>query len=123
MHYRQSRAWLDRPYWSPAHPSKYILVERVNDNICRRSGWGLLYPDCIGSFNLLWLLTGAGMPLESYKPYSEEAAWVASNLAKPVGKLQLNEAAALLTLSAFLKAVAQANKHGMYDRLLAAAAH
>ena len=123
MHYRQSRAWLDRPYWSPAHPSKYILVERVTDKLSRRSGWGLLYPDCIGSFNLLWLLGGAGQPLGSYKPYHDDAHWVADNLTKPVGKLQLNEAAALCTLPDFLHLIERSNKHRMFDRLLAAAAH
>lgn len=91
---------IDRPYWSPVHPSQYIKEVKL-PGLVRRSGWGLVYPDDIGAFNLLWLMSGVGGPPDDYKRYMFAVTWVMGHGHTQAGRWTLNEAAARMPLRAF----------------------
>jgi len=93
---------ITRPYWSPVHPTYYI--QREGKHLV---GWGLCYPEDIGAFNLMWLMSGAGGPPDDYVRYSREALWVCGYSNFPLGRLTLGIAAATMPIkrfSAFLDA-------------------
>lgn len=87
---------ITRPYWSPVHPHKYILHDSG-----KAFGWGIVYPDDIGSFNLMWLVSGVGQPPDDYKRYSRLAVWVLGHGNDKVGGFRLRDAAALMSLRRF----------------------
>ena len=91
-----------RPYWSPVHPLQYIKEVKTIYHT-RRSGWGLIFPDDIGAFNLLWLMSGVGGPPDDYKRYGYAATWVMTHGKMRIGRWTLTEAAARMSLRAFSK--------------------
>jgi hypothetical protein len=101
---------LERPYWSPAHPNKYIETTRVTPDAVRRTGWGLTYPDDIGAFNLMWLVSGVGLPPEGgYKRFAPlSTAALAQSLFPLAPNYSLKDAAALVPLQRFADLVAAA---------------
>ena len=77
-------------------PGEYVVVDRGV-----RVGWGKLWPDYMGAFNLLWLLSGVSLPPPNYPPYLQVAAWVAAHSHYHVGGMPLAELAALRSLPRF----------------------
>lgn len=89
-----------RPYWSPVHPRRYIKSTPVPGAL-RLSGWGLIYPDDIGAFNLLWLMSGVGGPPDDYKRYGYAATWVMAYGHTQARRWTLVETAARMPLREF----------------------
>lgn len=104
---------IKRPYWSPYHPSQYIskFVSRDGRRLIL-NGWGLLFPEDIGGFNLAWLVSGVGGPPADYGPYRTQTLWVAARSHWMVGDYQLRELAwqPLDRFAATLKACPDANR-------------
>lgn len=78
------------------------------------TGWGLLFPEDIGAFNLLWLLSGVGGPPHEYNKFGESGLWVAQHANLLLGRSDsrysqpsLSTAAALLPLAKFSVLVRQ----------------
>lgn len=90
-----------RPYWSPVHPSKYIIEIRLAENIRRRIGWGLCYPEDIGAFNLMWVMSGIGGPPDDYLRYQEGSRQICSIAHLPLGFCTLRNAAAAMPIGRF----------------------
>lgn len=66
---------LRKPYWSAQHPSEYVRVHKSAKGTVIRSGWGLFFPDEIGVFNIVWLLSGVRHPPADYGPHFGEVDW------------------------------------------------
>lgn len=102
IHFEEFKAQYERPYWSPVHPSRYTKRTHYG-----RTGWGILYPEDIGGFNLMWLLSGVGLPPDDYDRYTTIVAWVieAGLNRYTLGRLTLKEAAAVLPINRFAEEV------------------
>lgn len=88
--------WARRPYWSPSHPLKYVTDGRYG-----RTGWGTIYNNDPGGFNLMWLLSGVGLPPDNYNRYTSSVLWVMQAPRFTLGRITLKEAAALHTINQF----------------------
>jgi len=96
--FKEILARLERPYWSPLHPRQYI---KRDERTGYRLGWGCVYPEDIGAFNLLWLLSGAGAPPDDYSRYTPGLHIMLKSQHMHLGRHTLKEAAALLPLDRF----------------------
>lgn len=102
--FKEILARLERPYWSPLHPRRY--VKRIeNGNRPQLIGWGMCYPEDIGAFNLMWLLSGAGAPPDDYNRYTTAVMFVLQCQDVMLGRRTLKEAAAMLTIDQFARDV------------------
>jgi len=91
---------IERPYWSPIHPSKYVAKETIK-GVHYTFGWGLVYPDSIGIFNLMWLASGVGGPPDSYSRYMPSIGPVLDASFELVGGRYIKDLAATLPLDKF----------------------
>ncbi len=108
---------ITRPYWSPVHPKNYITTRRNPAGTITREGWGIVYPDDIGSFNLMWLVSGCGQPPNEYKPYAKAVRYVLTISHFPISGLTLKHRAASCTLNEFQQHVERAGQP-VFDALL-----
>ena len=92
MDFKSMLSQIERPYWSPMHPRHYIKG---------RVGWGIVYPDDIGAFNLMWLMSGCGQPPDDYARYSGAARWVLGYSNVFIGRQTIKDLAALRPLNRF----------------------
>lgn len=109
MNFQQYMAQIERPYWSPVHPRKYVSTGVSQSGKLIRMGWGVVYPDDIGAFNLMWLVSGVGLPPDTYKRYSEQATAVLQVSNYQLGRFSVKECAARMSIAAFADRVMYAD--------------
>lgn len=104
MDYQDFLIQIERPYWSPVHPSKYIARETIKGSVFV-FGWGRVYPDDIGAFNLMWLMSGVGGPPDSYSRYNPSIRPVFDVSFELIGNCYLKDLAGMLPLEKFASRV------------------
>lgn len=106
MDFKDILRQVERPYWSPMHPKLYIKRGNATSGVSMLFGWGLCYPEDIGAFNLMWLVSGVGGPPDNYGRYAAQSKMVialGSHYLTP--QHTVNSAAALLPIGRFDKLI------------------
>jgi hypothetical protein len=84
---------VEYPYWSPAHPTRYTAGSS--------KGWSALWPEDLGAFNLVWLLSGVSEPPPNTDTFVTRTRWAVANLNRPVQGETLRALAGRLPLREF----------------------
>ena len=105
-----------RPYWSPVHPLKYVKRQTV-DGTLFITGWGTVYPQDVGAFNLMWLMSGCSGPPDSYARYDSCMQPVLNASFALIGNCYLKDLAAMLPLDKFSERVTDASNPSLPSTL------
>lgn len=117
MQFKDILNQVKRPYWSPMHPLHYVRHTRLTSGKIVRGGWGMAYPEDIGYFNLIWLLSGVGGPPDNYQRYAQLGLLILSMQHDSLGRHSVKDTAALRPLSFFSQAVIAA-RNPNHEQLL-----
>lgn len=101
MDFKDILIQLERPYWSPVHPEKYRALTKLRSGQVVNTGWGWAYPHDIGFFNLIWLLSGVGLPPADYKRYAPLCMDIYAIQHDTLGRFTLKDTAARYTIDEF----------------------
>ena len=100
MNFKEFLVQVERPYWSPLHPRNYICRLEGAGRL-KLQGWGMVFPDDIGAFNLMWLMSGVGAPPDDYRRYASLVSPVLQITHFTLGRFTLKHAAAVMPMGKF----------------------